>query len=441
MKFGVHRVEINPPFPLPMGGYDARLDCFDGIHDPLTFTAVYLNDGQREAWIGSADLCQFPDDPFFEEGVGRIAKSLNCRPEAIFLNASHTHGGPLTRPEPGVENRRSFIRHSDGYKEMIRLYLDEVWRNITAAMSASRDRAFSGTLHYTETTTDLPINRRKMTEGKVALAPDPDGPIDGRLRIFAIRDSAGVLKALLPILACHPTSTGAQHLLTADYVGAWRAAIETQLNHAVPMAFLQACAGDARPTFTVEGDHWRTVGLHELPKLVEPLCVETMSAIHGAWNDCGPLKLSFGVRSMDLPCQSSYATRPSLETLRDGSEWEVDYMHAGLNLLNKGQAIADKVPFRLQALQLNEQYSLFGMNCEPLCGLGRAIEAAFRPHNAMVLGYTGGCSCYVPNDEELPRGGYETESYLWIPSTGPFKSGINQRFIDAYRMLRQQFSS
>ncbi|MCC6424733.1 MAG: hypothetical protein IT447_14760 [Phycisphaerales bacterium] len=441
MKFGVHRVEITPSFAMLMGGYDSRLDHFDGVHDPLTFTAVYLNDGQREAWIGSADLCQFPDGPIYEEGIGWIAKSLNCRPEAIFLNASHTHGGPLIRHEPGVENRRSPLRYSAGNRELILRYFDELWRKIAAALSTARDQATPGTLHYTQTTTDFPINRRKMTGHNVTMAPDPDGPVDDRLRLFAIRDLGGKLRVLLPILACHPTSTSSQHLLTADFVGAWRAAVETSLNHAVTFSFLQACAGDVRPTYTADGDQWRIVRLDELSKMVAPLCDQTLAAINGPWRDCGPLKLAFGARPMELPCETTYSTRQSLEKLQNGTEWEIDYMRACLSRLNNGQGIDKHISFRLQALQLNEQHTLLGLNCEPLCGLGKAIETAFGPHNAVVLGYTGGCLCYVPNDEELPRGGYETESYLWCPTTGPFKRGINQRFIDGCRQLMQQLHS
>lgn len=447
MKFGVHRLEINPSFPMPMGGYDARLDCFDGIHDPLTFTAVYLNDGQRESWIGSADLCQFPDGRYFEEGVRQIADrppaahKLNCRPEAIFLNASHTHGGPLTRPAPGVENRRSSIRHSADNRALILRYLDELWQKIADAMVLARDNARLGTLHYTQTPTRFPINRRKMIGGKAQFAPDPDGPIDGRLRLFAIRDTAGAIRVLLPILACHPTSTSDQHLLTADYVGAWRQAVEARLPGPVHMAFLQACGGDSKPAASAQGDHWRTVRLNELTSMVEPLYNQTIAAINGPWRDCGPLKLAFGIQQMDLPCETTYATREALETLRQGSEWQVDYMRAGLNLLDRGRPIPDTVTYRLHALQLTENDTLLGMNCEPLCGLGQAIETAFKPHNAVVLGYTGGCLNYVPDDAELPRGGYETESYLWGPTTGPFKNGINQRFIDACRMLRQQLHS
>lgn len=441
MKFGVQRVEITPAFAMPMGGYDARLDCFDGVHDPLTFTAVYLNDGRREAWIGSADLCQFPDGSYFEEGLRRIADRLDCPPEAIFLNASHTHGGPLTRPAPGVENRRSFIRHSTENRAVILRYLDELWRKIADAMAAARKQAFPGTLHYTQTPTDFPINRRKMVDGQAVLAPDPDGPIDGRLRLFAIRDTSGAIRVLLPILACHPTSTSGQHQLTADYVGAWRQAVETRLPGPVHMSFLQACCGDARPAATVEGDHWRIVRLNELSAMVEPLYNQTIAAINGPWRECGPLKLAFGIQRTDLPCETIYTTREALETLRQGSEWQVDYMRAGLNLLDRGRPIPDSVAYRLHALQLTETTSLLGINCEPLCGLGLSIESALKPHDAIVLGYTGGCLNYVPNDEELPRGGYETESYLWDSTTGPFKSGINRHFIDAFGLLRRQLHS
>jgi len=45
-----------------MRGYAARKDAFDGVNDPLTFTAVILEEAENRALLGAADLCGFPDD-------------------------------------------------------------------------------------------------------------------------------------------------------------------------------------------------------------------------------------------------------------------------------------------------------------------------------------------------------------------------------------------
>ncbi len=62
MRFGIATREITPPFPTRMHGYAARQDMFDGSHDPLTFTAVVVEEGGRRALIGAADICTFPND-------------------------------------------------------------------------------------------------------------------------------------------------------------------------------------------------------------------------------------------------------------------------------------------------------------------------------------------------------------------------------------------
>jgi hypothetical protein len=78
-----------------MYGYGERVDHFDGVNDPLTFTAVVLEEGPRRAFIGAADLAVLPDfgrsTPSFH---ARVAENVGCPVDNLMLNASHTHGGP-----------------------------------------------------------------------------------------------------------------------------------------------------------------------------------------------------------------------------------------------------------------------------------------------------------------------------------------------------------
>ena len=61
MRFGIHAVDITPPFRTKMAGYGARYDYYDDVHDPLTFTAIVLEERGRRACIGAADLISFDD--------------------------------------------------------------------------------------------------------------------------------------------------------------------------------------------------------------------------------------------------------------------------------------------------------------------------------------------------------------------------------------------
>ncbi len=44
MRFGIACRDIVPPFRTKMYGYGARVDLYEDVNDPLTFTAIVLED-------------------------------------------------------------------------------------------------------------------------------------------------------------------------------------------------------------------------------------------------------------------------------------------------------------------------------------------------------------------------------------------------------------
>jgi hypothetical protein len=106
------------------------------------------------------------------------------------------------------------------------------------------------------------------------------------------------------------------------------------------------------------------------------------------------------------------------------------FAEEGLARLAAGTEIPDHVEYHVQTLWLSSELALIGLDVEPLHGLGFKVEAAIRtgckqpvPHT-MLLGYNNGCISYLPDTAELKRGGYETESYIFNPWTGPLLPGV-----------------
>lgn len=371
MRFGLARCEIVPPFSTTMRGYSARKDTFDGVNDPLTFTAIILEEGEHRALLGAADICGFPGDESIPDLLTQLGEAVGCPPDNVMLNASHTHGGPSNTER----------------------YVDWLYEQILETVHEAADTMQEGTLWYGEGKTRLPMNRRLDRDGEVANAPNPEGQVDDRMQLLVLRNPGGEVAAVGMKVACHPVATGAQHLLTADYPGAWRTAFSRAFGSQVLPFFLQGAGADARPRHVDGGDEWRVMKHAELSTIGDELLTETLAILTGT----------------------------GLQQLKDLT------LNGKINAVNTPREAEDDKPdheeFHVQTLWLNSQLALIGLDSEPLCELGNIIEAAVAPKQAMFLGYTNGSRGYTPDTREMKRGGYENR--------GHFLPGLEDLFAQA----------
>jgi hypothetical protein len=373
MRFGLAHCEIVPPFSTTMRGYSARKDTFDGVNDPLTFTAIILEEGESRALLGAADLCGFPDDDSIPGLLAQLGEEVGCPPDNVMLNASHTHGGP------SVGER----------------YRDWLYEQILAAVHEAADSMSEGTLWYGEGKTRLPMNRRLERDDQVVNAPNPEGPVDDRMQLLIFRKPGGEVAAVGMKVSCHPVATGAQHLLTADYPGAWRAAFSRAFGPQVLPFFLQGAGADARPRHVADGDRWRAMKHDELSTIGDELLTETLAILTGT----------------DLRQLKGLTLNGKINAVKAPKEAE--------------EETPDHVEFHVQTLWLNSELVFIGLDAEPLCGLGKTVEEAVAPKQVMLLGYTNGCRAYTPDTHEMKRGGYETG--------GHFLPGLESLFAQAVK--------
>ncbi|MSS71330.1 MAG: hypothetical protein EXS64_07555 [Candidatus Latescibacteria bacterium] len=421
MRFGIANREITPPFPTRMHGYAVRQDNFDGVNDPLMGTAVVLEEGGRRALICAADICTFPNDGSLPGFMERAAGVVGCPPDNVVLNASHTHGGPT------IVGRRS--GSSGPSSERYRDWLYE--QTLEAARQAVTEMR-EGTLWYGSGRTTLPMNRRPDRNGEVPNAPNPGGPVDDLMQLLVFRNPAGAVEAVGMKVACHPVTTGAQHLITADFVGAWRAAFSDAFGPQVTPFFLQGPGADARPRHAADGDRWRAVRHGELPGMGRELLAEMLAILAGTGlRQVEGLTLEGKIRSVQAPCEGRYTTRAQFEALLKEEGLQKSYAETCLKKMDAGQEVPGHVDFLVQTLWLNRDLALIGLDVEPLCGLGATVAGAAAPKQAILLGYTNGCIGYTPDTAEMKRGGYETTSYLYSGWTGPLMPGLEHLFAGA----------
>jgi hypothetical protein len=239
---GVARASITPP-----AGIYARLwgsakhDIAEGVHKPLLATCLYFSDAGNANplalfaldlswWRSTADELEIRSTILATSGLGE---------HQVILHVSHSHAAPPTLQELADRPGGHLIQ---GYREHIKTTCSQL-------IAAARAAAKPATLSWGVGACRLAFNRDLVSpaDGKVIVGLNPAAKADETLLVGRIVDVTGNVVATIVNYACHPTSVGgANRLISPDYVGAMREAVEKETGGA-PCVFLHGASGDLTP--------------------------------------------------------------------------------------------------------------------------------------------------------------------------------------------------
>jgi len=388
-----------------MSGYAYRPTGCIGIHDELYARALVLDNGHNALAILSMDLIGLDFDLVKEVREG-IAQQAGLAPEAVMLNASHTHGGPAVREY-----------HAMGPRDPA--YIDVLRRKLIGVASQAAQQMRRASLAYGRAPVQIGVNRRQVTkkEGRSVLGTNFAGPVAPFVDVLVLRDSREIPFALLFCHACHPTTlVGENLLITADFCGYACDYIRRESAGTLMPLFLQGCCGNINPyprgRFTHAQEHGYNLGAAALEALKrsEPL----------AGSQEEKEKLDYAEKTIHLPlqppqpreeCEASIAewtakieeerargnqgARMHAEGMRDYAQYELR-MH---------EQSSWEQPFTMQKLTLGTAQVL-GMPAEMF--VQYALDFAKQsPKPLLPLGFTNGVHGYVPTAADFPLGGYE----------------------------------
>lgn len=255
-RFGVARADITPPADIYQRMWGAaRHDQAEGIHRPLTATALYLaplepSDGDPLVLV-ALDHCLLyrrEAEAVTAQAVaaaGAAHPSLTIKPGSLQLVFSHTHAAGLMAWD------RSHLPGG----ERIRPYLEEMATKIGQAIAAAAQAAEPATLVYGSGRCSLAAHRDLWDErsGQFVCGFNPQGPADDTVLVARATDDDCRLLATLVNYACHPTTLAWDNrLISPDFPGAMRETVEAALG--APCVFLQGASGDLGPREGFVGD-------------------------------------------------------------------------------------------------------------------------------------------------------------------------------------------
>jgi neutral ceramidase len=432
-KAGVATVVTTPEQSMWMAGYAARTKPSEGkVHD-LHAKALALEDARGTRFvIVAVDLIGFPRE--FRDAVEKeVAMRYGLRPEALLLNASHTHCGPEIRAWRATQAW-------DLPPEQIELgqkYAEALQVKIADLVGRALQDLAPAQLSYTHGRAAVAMNRRLETERGYVIAPNADGPVDHDVPVLLVATPDGkTTRAILFGYACHNTTLDF-YQFCGDYAGFAQQYVEETHPGTVAL-FMIGCGGDQNPTprRTLE---WAQQHGRALANGVEQALAAKPRPVRG------PLKLALGEATLEL------TPPPSVEELKQQAastnKYERRHAEQLLDELEKAGRTRSTYPYLVQVAQFGDDLTMVGLAGEVVVDYSLRLRAelagsapAGKGPAIWVAGYCNEVFGYVPSRRVLQEGGYEArDSILYYDITvTPFAPSVEKLIVDKVHELVRQ---
>lgn len=354
-KVGVATVDITPDRPLRMAGYGGRKKPSQGSVEPIHAKAIVFEDdkGTRSVMV-TLDLIGVITE-LRDQVAQQVESKYNIPPQALLLNASHTHCGPAYGRDDAKD------------------YFDACVSKIVSAVGEAIQNIAPANISYSRARAGFAINRRYPTDKGFVNSPYPDGPVDHDVPVLRITDADDKLRAVVFGYACHNTTMGFRQIY-GDYAGYAQKYFEQDHPGATAL-FMMGCGGDQNPyprsTLILAQKHGRSLAM-----AIEAALVTEQRPVHG------PL-------------------RSNLKT--------VDLEFTAKN--------RDPFPYPVQIIQFGNDVALIALGTEVVIDYSLRLkrELGDRGPAIWVAGYSNVYSGYIPSKRVLLEGGYEAKSRPWKP--------------------------
>jgi neutral ceramidase len=399
LSAGAARRVISPPKGIYLIGYGDRVKGNQGVHDPLTATALVLDDGERRVAIVACDLLclnEFVVDRI-RERCGRQMDVLVC--------CSHTHSGPIGYA--GAESPRA-------NREYIAFLVEQV----AAAVGEAQEQLRPARLAWSAGEAGIAINRReRKADGSMVIGENPDGVVDRTVQVLSLLGMEGERIATLVNFACHGTVWGPDNLLvSADWIGVMRGKVEEELGGLG--LFLQGATGNLNPRMG-----WGEENCWEMAvKQGEDVAREVVRACKEGVVDLAPGALRLERKEVWLPFEAKVTSNepPKLYRRRLLAMAHLPGWMGFLtdSLLDRRYPWRSRLearegywgtPMRATLLRAGD-FSLVSFGAEVFTEIGLEVKRTAPGGRTMVVAYTDGCVGYLPTRQARAEGGYEVDT-------------------------------
>ena len=427
MKAGFAKKCITPSYGAPISGYYEPRNV-KGVLDDLYARAVAFDDGEKKGVFVTVDLCLL-GQKYYDMFKASINEACGIDKDAIFINCSHTHTGPIVGPDFASD------RHStEAYDEMLCLAVRDA---VIYAIDDLKEAKFSSA--ETQAKNISFVRRYRMKDGSVATNPGvnnenidhPLGKPNETVKVIKIEREDGD-DIVLVNFGTHADSVGGEYI-SNDYIGF----VCSILERAIPgtkCMFLLGPQGDVNHVNvnpTPGESAISKIDFDSVPRSIKHaehmgrIIAGAVLSVYSITDELKVDKLSYGSKRVDLP---SHQENDRLEEVKHifelyeaGRANELPYKEMELTtVVAEAKRIMrlkdgpESFPFFLSAMKLGE-LSFAGIGGEAFTEIGNRIyeESPFK--TTVLTCITNSEGGYIPTRIAYEEGGYEAKSSALAP--------------------------
>jgi hypothetical protein len=262
LRIGWAQGDITPAEPVAICGQFHSRVC-EGVMDPLTTTALVLDDGATTVAMVSCDIVSISDE--LRDAVrGKV--SADIAPDAIIMNATHTHTGPDVRLPDAAGGVISFDHGIDLPVMPVAKYIDFAAGRIAEAIDHAFASRAAGKIAFGIANAVVGRNRRWVnTAGASTMYGNTDDPqfshIEGHedhsVNVLATYADDGALTGVLVNVPCPSQVDEQLFQISADYWHDTRRSLRERYGDALYVLGQCSAAGDQSPRPIFEKRAWQ----------------------------------------------------------------------------------------------------------------------------------------------------------------------------------------
>jgi neutral ceramidase len=234
---GAATANISPVTSQFLFGYPHVERWSTGVHDPLTSSAMVLDDGDLRLLFIANDIIYVPKDLVARARL-RLEKSTGIPGARIMITATHTHSGPVVLNR-GPGSYDTVVPDAD--PAYLKILEEGIVQAGEAACRAIRPAEIGLAVAKVA---GIGTNRR-----------DPQGPADPEIPVLVTRDArTHAYIGIMEVYAMHPTVLHEDsRLASGDFPAMGRLYLQQALGASIPVLHHMGASGNQSPRYCVRG--------------------------------------------------------------------------------------------------------------------------------------------------------------------------------------------